>query len=199
MLPEWVFLLPSWLVVGLVVGAVASVVVAGIFVVGNRLFPEPRVSSATRVDGVGRRRYEIRDYLTAIGERFVEDQRINDEEVAFFLPERGVAITFDAQAFFRLERAGVYTVLCEHEMPGHQLGRRLPFDVPTIEPELADLDDPVSAAFDRLGVSPNASSGTVRDAYRKQVKDVHPDHGGDRESFRQLREAYTMARDHAED
>ncbi|WP_396610362.1 J domain-containing protein [Haloferax sp. S1W] len=199
MFPEWTVLLPSWLVVGLVVGAATSVVVAGIFVVGNRLFPEPQVSAATRVDGVGRRRHEIRDYLAAIDEQFVEDWSIHGEEIAFYLPERGVAITFDAQAFFRLERAGVYTVLCEHEMPGHQLGRRLPFDVPTIEPELSDFDDPVSAAFDRLGVSPNASTSTVRDAYRNQVKDVHPDHGGDSESFRQLREAYAMARDHAED
>jgi curved DNA-binding protein CbpA len=44
----------------------------------------------------------------------------------------------------------------------------------------------------------NATSDAVRDAYRAQVKDVHPDHGGDRESFRRLREAYTMAREHAE-
>lgn len=197
-LPEWVFLLPPWLLVGLAAGAVASVVVAGVFVVGGRVFPERRVSRGPRVDGTGRRRHEIRDYLTAIDERFVEDRLIRGETVAFFLPDRGVAITFDAQAFFRLERAGVYAVLCEHEMPGGQLGRRLPFDVPDIEPELADLDDPVSAAFDRLDLPANASSDAVRDAYRARVKDVHPDHGGDRERFRELREAYTMAREHAE-
>ncbi|KAB1189108.1 MULTISPECIES: J domain-containing protein [Haloferax] len=199
MLPEWVFLLPSWLVVGLVVGAIASVVVAGVFVVGGRLFPDQPVSRGPRVDGVGRRRLEIRDYLTAIGERFVEDWTIRDETVAFYLPERHVAITFDAQAFFRLERAGVYAVLCEHEMPGRQLGRRLPFEVADIEPELADVDDPITEAFDRLGLSANASPDAVRDAYRSQVKDVHPDHGGDQERFRRLREAYTMAREHAED
>ncbi|AFK18506.1 J domain-containing protein [Haloferax mediterranei ATCC 33500] len=198
MLPEWVFLLPSWLVVGLVVGAIASVVVAGVFVVGGRLFPDRQVSRGPHIDGVGRRRLEIRDYLTAIDERFVEDRPIHGETVAFYLPERGVAITFDAQAFFRLERAGVFAVLCEHEMPGSQLGRRLPFDVPDLEPELADLDDPISAAFDRLDLPVNASSDAVRNAYRKQVKDVHPDHGGDRERFRELREAYTMAREHTE-
>ncbi|WP_049915908.1 J domain-containing protein [Haloferax mucosum] len=199
MLPEWVSLLPSWLVLGLVVGAIASVVVAGVFVVGGRLFPDREVSRGPRIDGVNRRRAEIREYLSAIDERFAEDRPIHGETVAFYLPDRGVAITFDAQAFFRLERAGVFAVLCEHEMPGGHLGRRLPFDVPELEPELADLDDPISAAFDRLGLSADASSDAVRDAYRKRVKHVHPDHGGNRERFRELREAYTMAREHAED
>ncbi|WP_416838998.1 J domain-containing protein [Haloferax sp. DFSO52] len=199
MLPEWVFLLPTWLVVGLVVGAVASVVVAGVFVVGGRLFPDRPVSRGPRVDGAGRRRLEIRDFLSTIGERFVEDWSIYGETVAFYLPERHVAITFDAQAFFRLERTSVFAVLCEHEMPGYQLGRRLPFEVPKIEPELADVDDPISEAFDRLGLTPSATTDAVRDAYRSQVKDVHPDHGGDRERFRRLREAYTTAREHADE
>ncbi|KAB1196959.1 MULTISPECIES: J domain-containing protein [Haloferax] len=199
MLPEWVFLLPTWLVVGLVVGAVASVVVAGVFVVGGRIFPDPSVSRGPRVDGAGRRRLEIRDYLSTIGERFVEDWSIHGETVAFYLPERHVAITFDAQSFFRLERTSVFAVLCEHEMPGNQLGRRLPFEVPKIEPELADVDDPVSEAFDRLGLATDATADAVRDAYRSQVKDVHPDHGGDQERFHRLREAYTTAREHADE
>ncbi len=198
-LPEWVFLLPSWLVIGLVVGAVASVVVAGVFVVGGRIFPDQPVSRGPRVDGAVRRRLEIREYLTSIGEQFVEDRSVYDETVAFYLPERRVAITFDAQAFFRLERTGVFPILCEHEMPGNQLGRRLPFDVPDIEPELADVDDPISEAFDRLGLPSDATSDAVRDAYRSQVKEAHPDHGGDRERFRRLREAYTMAWEHADE
>ncbi|MFC7204304.1 J domain-containing protein [Haloferax namakaokahaiae] len=198
MLPEWFFLLPPWLILGLVMGAIASVVVAGVFVVGGRLFPEPSRVGGPRVDGTNRRRTEIREYLRAIDEQFVEDHSVSGEEVAFFLPVRNVAITFDAQAFFRLERQGVFTVLCEYEMPGRHLGRRLPFEVPELEPELDDVDDPISEAFDRLGLDPTATPTAVRTAYRARVKTAHPDHGGDKEQFTRLREAYTVAREHAE-
>jgi DnaJ-class molecular chaperone len=81
-------------------------------------------------------------------------------------------------------------------MPGRHLGRRLPFDVPERSP--AAPDDPVTAAFDRLGLARDASSEEVRDAYREQVKEAHPDHGGDREEFTALREAYATAKNHAD-
>jgi hypothetical protein len=194
-IPEWLSLLPTWLAVGLGLGAVASVVVAGIFWVGESLFPAPETTGANRMDGTVRRRSEIRDYLRTIGEPFAEDHRVHGESVAFYLPHRDVAITFDAQAYFRIERAGTRAVLCEHEMPGAQLGRRLPFEVPDVDPD--PVADPVAEAFDHLGLSTAADLDDVTDAYRSQVKEVHPDHGGDSEQFKRLREAYTTAKEHA--
>ena len=192
-------MLPAWLVVGLGLGAAASVVVAGVFVLGDRLFPATPADDATRLDGTARRRREIREYLLAVDERFLEDREVGGESVAFYLPERGVAITFDAQAYFRLDRRGITAVLCEHEMPGRHLGRRLPFEV--AEPDVAafgaPVDDPVRAAYAELDLRVGADSDAVTAAYRDRVKEVHPDHGGDAEAFRRLREAYTTARDHA--
>ena len=49
-------------------------------------------------------------------------------------------------------------------------------------------------ALDRLGLDETPDQATVREAYREKVKDVHPDHGGDREEFQQVREAYTTAK-----
>jgi hypothetical protein len=196
-LPEWFALLPSWLVAGLGLGVVASLVVAGVFVVGDRLFPAPSGRESDRIDGTARRHAELRTYLNGIGERYLEDHPVHGDTVAFYLPERDVAITFDAQAYFRIERAGTYAVLCEHEMPGGHLGRRLPFDVPEQEPIASGSTHPAAAAFDRLGVTHTAGPDEVRSAYRSQVKQVHPDHGGDPEEFRRLQEAYATARDHA--
>ena len=197
-LPEWFSLLPPWLLVGLGLGVVASLVVAGVFVVGDRLFPAPP-SSGPSVDGASRRRAEIRDYLGWIDEPYAEDHPVSDETVAFYLPRRDVAITFDAKAYFRLERDGTRAVLCEHEMPGAQLGRRLPFETPEF-PSVTDdaVATPVAAAFDRLELPPSATSEEVKSAYRERVKEAHPDHGGDSEEFKRLREAYTTARDHLE-
>lgn len=198
MLPEWLSLLPPWLLMGLGVGAAASVVVAGIFVVADRVFPTAPIDPSQTFDGTARRRAEIRDYLRTIGEAFAEDHPVHGHTVAFYLPSRDVAITFDAQAYFHIERAGTYAVLCEHEMPGSQLGRRLPFEVPELEVE-EDLPDPVVAAFDRLGLSTTAERDEVKRAYRSQAKETHPDHGGDSEEFKQLREAYTTAKNHLDE
>ncbi|MFC6988136.1 J domain-containing protein [Haloplanus sp. GCM10025708] len=193
---DWLSHLPPWLVVGLAVGTVASVAVAGLFLVAGRLFPGPQTERGPRVDGVARRRAEIRAYLLGVGERFVEDREVHGNPVDFYLPERDVAITFDPRAYFRIERAGTYAVLCEHEMPASQLGRRLPFDVPERAARV-DADDPITAAFRALGLRRSAGVDEVKAAYRAKVKDVHPDHGGDQESFRRLREAYTTAKKHA--
>ncbi len=196
MLPEWLSLLPPWLLVGVCLGVAASLFVAGAFVVGDRLFPAP-ASSGPSVDGVARRRAEIRDYLGRIDEPYDENRTVRGEAVAFYLPRRDVAITFDAKAYFRLQRAGTYAVLCEHEMPGAQLGRRLPFETPDYDP-IPDAPSPVSAAFDHLELPPSASPEDVKSAYRERVKEVHPDHGGDPEEFKRLREAYTTVKDHLE-
>ena len=196
MLPEWLLDLPPWFLAGVGLGAAASLVVAGVFVVGDRLFP-PAQRRGGRIDGVARRRREIRSYLGDIGERFVENHAIHGETVDFYLPDRDVAVTFDPQAYFRVERAGTYAVLCEHEMPARALGRRLPFDTP--ESARSTVSDPIAAAFDALELPPTADAPAVKAAYRDKVKDAHPDHGGDSESFRRLREAYATARDHVEE
>lgn len=198
MLPEALAALPRWLVVGLGLGGVFSLLVAGVFVVGGKLFPDGPPSRAGRIDGTTRRRSEIRQYLVDIDERFREDVEVEGETIAFFLPERSVAITFDAQAYFRLESRGIYTVLCEHEMPGRHLGARLPFEVPDLDPDEGDVTDPIAAAFGHLGLDTDASSEEVKTAYRERVKQVHPDQGGDREQFERVREAYATARNHAD-
>jgi len=195
-LPEWVQLVPPWMLAGLAMGCVATVVVTGIFVAGDRVFPSSSPNRRARIDGTDRRRAEIRAYLDSISERYVEDATIHDDAVAFYLPGREVAITFDPQAYFRIERTGTAAVLCEYEMPGHQLGRRLPFETPDLGTETTSTR--VGAAFDRLGVPPTADADEVKAAYRRQVKDVHPDHGGDSESFKRLQDAYATAREHAD-
>lgn len=201
MFPEWLASLPSWLLAGLALGLVASVAVAGLFVVGGRLFPTESPDRSTATAGDERRRAEIREYLRAVGEPYAEDHEVEGRRVAFYLLHREVAITFDARAYFRLEAAGVSTVLCEHEMPGWQLGRRLPFEMPEVDlgpGPGADAVDPVTTAFSELGLSPDADAEEVRAAYRERVKDVHPDQGGDPEAFKRVRDAYATARNHAD-
>lgn len=198
--PEWFSALPPWLLVGVAMGVVAIVLVAGIFVAGDRLFPAPSTDTARRVDGTDRRRAEIRTYLGQVDERYIEDATVHDETVAFHLPERDVAITFDPQAYFRIEETETDAVLCEHEMPGSQLGRRLPFEVPDGRSGAvgSGATGSVAAAFALLGLQPTADSEAVKAAYRDRVKEVHPDQGGDGEEFRRLQEAYTTAREHAD-
>lgn len=200
MSPEWLASLPPWLLAGLALGLLASLAVAAVFVVGDRLFPTDASASAS-APGDERRRAEIREYLRAIGEPYAEDHEVEGRRVAFYLLHRDVAITFDAQAYFRLEAAGVATVLCEHEMPGWQLGRRLPFETPSVDAVAGPApgaEDPVTTAFSELGLPPDADADEVRAAYRERVKDVHPDQGGDSEAFKRVREAYATARNHAD-
>ena len=85
-------------------------------------------------------------------------------------------------------------------MPGVNLGYRLPFETPEVRfgpaEETSDVD-PQEAAFSVLGLPSGASESEVTAAYREKVKEVHPDHGGDTEEFRRVREAYTTAQKHA--
>jgi hypothetical protein len=208
--------LPEWLAVGLGIAGVLAVAFAALFVAGERLFPTaPRTSGSER-SGEWKRREEIRAYLDAIGEHYAEDHPVGGQSVAFYLPERDVAITFDAKAYFRIEGTPTYAILVEHEMPGAGLGARLPFEVPPVDGFGAggsgesgsawagergatgtDDADPAGHAFGVLGLEPGASRAEVRRAYRQRVKEVHPDHGGDEEEFHRVREAYTTARRHA--
>ena len=240
--------LPRWVYLGVAAGAVATVGVAVTFVVAGRLLPDGSVAAdgersgrsgrSDRSDRSSRstediRRGEIRAYLDDIDERFTEDAAVAGERVAFHLPERDVAVTFDARTFLALERGSTHAILAEHEMPGVALGNRLPFETPEPSPGAdADRDantnanarvgpgspsgrggpggrgaagadrlggrtDVADAAFDVLGLSPGADEAAVRRAYRRRVKEVHPDHGGDEEEFRRVQEAYDTARRHA--
>ncbi|WP_418282721.1 J domain-containing protein [Halorubrum sp. DTA98] len=204
MVVDFIDIVPPWVLLGTVLGGVASVVVAAVFYVGNRLSSptEPSGSGGTG-SGDARRHREIRAYLSTIGERFRERHQLGDVVVPFYLPERGVAVTFDAHDYFRLNGEGVFTVLCEHEMPAHALGRRFPFDV--VEPDWSGnrpgtsgpARDLTGAAFDELGLSIDADADEVTRAYRERVKEVHPDQGGDEASFRRVRAAYATASNHA--
>lgn len=195
--------LPAWLVFGLLLGVAGSLVVAVLFVVAGRLFPAKRQTRGVREGGEERRRAEIREYLTAIDEPFAENHPLAGGEVAFYLPDRDVAITFDARAFYRLERSPTVPVLVEHELPGAALGKRLPFETPDVsigpepEPGPQTSVDPTRQAFAELGLRETASVDEVKSAYRARVKQVHPDHGGDEEEFKRVREAYTLAKQHA--
>ena len=195
---------PGWLELGLAIGGVVSVLVAALFVVGERLFPTEPVTPAREAAGEWKRRREIREYLRAIDEPFAEEHFVAGTHVAFYLPGRDVAITFDAPAYFRIRNAETYVVLAEHEMPGRHLGGRLPFETPDsedlfgaerggVEDGATDADS-VERAFDTLGLPRSASESEVKAAYRERVKDVHPDHGGDQKTFERVREAYAAAR-----
>jgi DnaJ-domain-containing protein 1 len=189
--------LPSWLVSGLALGVAASVVVAVVFVLGERYAPAPD-RSGPRVDGAGRRRAEIRALFRSADERFVEDHSLGGVHVAFYLPERDVAITFDPRAYLRLADGGTRVLLCEPGMPAAALARRLPFDLPGAT-RRSPRGDPVDAAFDVLDLGRDADEEEVRAAYRERVKERHPDQGGSEEAFTELQEAYTTAREHARD
>jgi hypothetical protein len=224
--------LPEWLLVGLAVGAVASLVAAVLFVLAERLFPSPGGAStstdptsdetAGRSDD-GRRRTEIREYLRTIDEPFAEDRAVAGESVAFYLTDRDVAITFDPRTYYRVDGEVAHVVLAEHEMPGAGLGARLPFETPSVG-GTAPGAGPGAAAGTRgargraagpgagtpgaeagarpgpgavdpahyrtLGLPTDATAEQIEAAYRRRIKEVHPDQGGDEESFRRVREAY---------
>jgi DnaJ-domain-containing protein 1 len=188
---------PHWVVLGVGIGLTASLCAACLFYVGTRWFPG-ETTTATREAGDDRRRMEIRDYLDAIDEPYAEDHPIEDVTVAFYLPGRDVAITFDPRAFYRLERAPTEAVLVEHELPGVHLGSRLPFETPEVDFGTDEAEiEPYDAAFEVLGVPADASEDQVRRAYRRRAKETHPDQGGDEAEFRRVREAYTAAREAA--
>lgn len=55
----------------------------------------------------------------------------------------------------------------------------------------------VSAAEARsvLDIPPDADDATVRKAYRRRIKEVHPDQGGEEEEFRRVTAAYERLRE----
>ncbi len=48
----------------------------------------------------------------------------------------------------------------------------------------------MDSPFDVLGIEPDADDAAIRDAYRRRVKDAHPDRGGSAHEFRRVKEAY---------
>lgn len=200
--------LPRWVYLGVAAGAVLSCCVALTFLVGARRFPDGEADAGS--GGAGRsteaiRRAEIREYLASIDEQFTEDAEVAGNRVAFFLPKRDVAVTFDARTFLDLERTPTHVVLAEHEMPGVALGNRLPFETPDPatwsrsagSPERPRQLDAPAAAYEVLGLPSGADEAAVRRAYRRRVKEVHPDHGGDEREFQRVQAAYDAARRYA--
>ena len=193
--------LPAWVVFGLLFGLAASLLVAAIFYLGDRLIPATdhgHRKRAHHTTGMGRRRAEYREYLTAIDEPFLESHEHAGHRLDFYLPERDVGLTFEPRVFFGLEEAATQVILCEAEMPAANLGRRLPFEIPDEVYTPPTSSDPVQRAYEQLGVSPDATATEVRDAYRSRAKETHPDRGGSSEEFKQLQEAYATAKDHTE-
>lgn len=191
--------LPQWLIDGALLGLVLSGVIAALFYVGVTRYPGRGAVDGREPSGESHRRDEIRNYLDAIDEQYAERHFVEGQHVAFYLPKRDVAITFDARAFYRIERSATSPVLVEHELPGVALGPRLPFETPDIDLEdetESDLD-PRQAAFAVLGLPSGAGLEEIKTAYRRKVKEVHPDHGGDEDEFKRVREAYTTAKQHA--
>jgi hypothetical protein len=211
---EVVATLPSWLVVGGLLGVAGSLLAVLAFLSADRLIPGEERSQRHHGSGESRRRVEFREHLDAIGESYVENHPVDGQPVAFYLPARDVAITFDPRAYYRIRPTGTVAILAEHEMPGSVLVDRLPFETPEVSFDDGasgdggqdwdngrDRDgdaDPARAAFDELGVPATASVEEVRRAYRRRVKEVHPDQGGDEDEFKRVREAYTIARNHRE-
>lgn len=219
MLVDTLLALPRWVYVGLAAGAVASVAVAAAFLLAPRAVPDDRAERGTVRSSETRRRREIARYLDAIGEAYETDAEVAARTVAFLLPARDVAVTFDARTYYALEGTPTHPVLVEHEMPGVALGHRLPFETPAPSDGSADGSadvgagpggrDPVDAggssgtvghaeaAYAVLGLPNGAGEDDVRRAYRTRVKEVHPDHGGDEAEFHRVREAYRTAREDA--
>jgi hypothetical protein len=199
--------LPRWLYLGVLLGALLSAGVAVTFVVAARMFPEGSADAGRSFSTEDRRRVEIRRYLDAIGEAFTENVAVHGEPVAFYLPHRDVAVTFDARTFYALDGTPTHAVLVEHELPGIALGSRLPFETPEVsfgkddESEAAGQTDRLTererAAYAVLGLPAGADRNAVQRAYRERIKEVHPDQGGDKAAFERVRDAYDTAKRHA--
>ncbi|ELY99453.1 J domain-containing protein [Natrialba asiatica] len=51
-------------------------------------------------------------------------------------------------------------------------------------------DETAQSPYEILGVTEDASSDKIREAYRERVKETHPDTGGDEDEFKQVNVAY---------
>jgi ferredoxin len=62
----------------------------------------------------------------------------------------------------------------------------------------SSLGPPVEPPHEILGVPPDADEGEVEAAYRRRVKETHPDQGGSVQSFLMVRSAYESLRENGE-
>lgn len=180
--------LPSWLIDGVLLGLVAAAGVLGVYLIGMRWFDLGQ-PARDQYDPDGLRRAEVRAYLIAIGETAVESLEIGGIPTDFWLPKRQVAITFDADAYFRLRDAGVTAVLLEHEVPGDRIGPRLPFETPSLSGSSGQTPGD-RWAYETLRVSTGATEEAIDRAYRARIKAVHPDQGGDADELIAVIRAY---------
>lgn len=78
---------------------------------------------------------------------------------------------------------------------GHQQQKRSSFDrqtrtQSTNQKNTGQQHMTSQEAYKWLEIPPDAPNHEVRQAYRDKIKEVHPDRGGDEETFRQVRDAY---------
>ncbi len=58
---------------------------------------------------------------------------------------------------------------------------------------------PLSDKYALLGIEPGATKRDIKNAYRRKARKLHPDVGGDAESFKQLHETYRFLLKQAQD
>lgn len=125
---------PEWVFIGLAYTAGATTLAIAAFALGGWEFPANPLQGTRfgNVVGASRRRGNIRRYLDAITEPYVEDHVVHGFRCTFYLPDRDVALTLNPEAADRLRATTTYVVYCEPRMRADQLGERLPFETPSV-------------------------------------------------------------------
>ena len=179
---------PAWLSTGLLMGAILTLIIGVVFILGIWRYPDRVHPTTSGVSVTDRRRHTLVQYLRDAGETVHTEVTVGDVPVAVYLPARDVAFVFAPGAYFALRETSTQVILCELEARPAAIAQQLPFiDAPRrVDPELSE-------ALAILGVPHDADEATVRAAYRSRVKDCHPDRGGDPAEFAQVRRAYERA------
>lgn len=137
--------------------------------------------------GRRRRKNQLRGYLIDSGVRFVEGAPIGQARPAFYLPDYSLAIVYDARDYrLLLDVDGIEGMLLEEEVPLSEVERRLPFGRTRVNPSAEESID----AFDVLGLQRDATEEEIERRYRQLVLDKHPDQGGSRDEFEEVKNAY---------
>ena len=184
--------LPAWLSAGLLLGAILTGVIGVVFLIGIRRFPSGGPHEAAGSSITDRRRRALARYLREAGEVVHTQVEVAGVTVAVYLPFRDVALVFAPDVYFTLREASTQVVLCELEARPAAIARRLPFLTPPHRS--GPVRSRPSDAHAVLGVPVDADIETLRDAYRRRVKDCHPDQGGDPAEFARVQRAYEEAR-----
>jgi hypothetical protein len=192
MYPQVLATLPGWLSAGLLFGVILTGVIGVVFLIGISRFPSPGPHVAPGSSITDRRRRALARYLRDAGEQVHTRVTVRDVSVAVYLPMRDVALVFAPYAYFTLRETPTQVILCELEARPAAIARRLPFLTPPHRP--GSVRSRSSDAYAVLGVSTDADAATLRDAYRRRVKDCHPDQGGDPAEFARVQRAYEEAR-----